>query len=165
LYPKVGVVFQNLALWPHLTLRENILLPLKLLERASNLNYVAALIEAFEMSGFVDRLPRQASGGEKQRAALVRALALRPTYVLLDEITSALDVEQVSVVLRQLENLKREGIGILLVTHLIGFARRAADKFVFLSNGQMLEAGTIDQLNRPQHERLRMFLQHVIGAS
>lgn len=166
LFPKVGAVFQSLALWPHLTLRQNILLPLRVLGlEAENLAYVTRLMATFDMEGFADRLPHRASGGERQRAALVRALALRPSYLLLDEITSALDVEQVAVVLQELQRLKREGTGILLITHLIHFARQAADRFVFLSEGRVLESGAIKELTEPRHPRLQWFLNQAVMAS
>ena len=166
LYPKVGAVFQNLALWPHLTLRENILLPLQLLKlEATHLPHVTRLMEVLGMAPFVDRLPHRASGGERQRAALVRALALRPSYLLLDEITSALDVEQVAVVLQELQRLKREGMGILLITHLIHFARQAAEKFVFISEGRVLESGVIGALDEARHPRLQWFLSQARVAS
>lgn len=165
LYSRVGVVFQGLALWPHLTLRENILLPLRLKRGSTDDPYVAQLIEAFGMGSFVDRFPGQVSGGEKQRAAIVRALVLRPSYLLLDEITSALDVEQVVIVLRELERLKHEGVGILLITHLLGFARRAADHFIFLSDGQIVERGPAVQLENPQSRRLQGFVRHLSQAS
>lgn len=166
IHPTIGVVFQNLALWPHLTLRQNILLPLQLRALESDTAaYVDELIALFDMQTFLDRLPHQVSGGQRQRAALVRALALRPKYLLLDEITSALDVEQVAMVLQELERLKAAGTGIFLITHILGFARRAADRFVFLSGGRVLESGDIAQLDRPGHERLRSFLAHVSVAS
>jgi ABC-type polar amino acid transport system ATPase subunit len=166
LYPDMGVVFQNLALWPHLTLRENILLPLKLTRRTdADHPYVRQLIDTFGMNGFVDRLPHQVSGGEKQRAAIVRAMALRPKYLLLDEITSALDVEQVVVLLGELERLKREGVGILLITHLLGFAHRAADSFIFLDHGRVVEQGMVAQLKAPQTSRLQTFLRYLVQAS
>ena len=165
IYSRMGVVFQNLALWPHLTLRENIALPLRLKKGITDDPYMAQLIETFGMKDFVDRYPRQVSGGEKQRAAIVRALTLRPPYLLLDEITSALDVEQVVVVLHELERLKREGVGILLITHLIGFARRAADRFIFLIKGRIVEEGPTDQLEKPQSPRLQEFLRHLERAT
>jgi len=161
LYPRLGVVFQGLSLWPHLTLRDNILLPLKLRESRVDYSYVDQLIDTFGMGGFVERLPREVSGGERQRAAIVRALALRPAYLLLDEITSALDIEQVVVVLNELERLKRDGAGILLITHLMGFARRAAENFIFLDKGRIVERGPVAQLDDPQSNRLSKFLQHI----
>jgi polar amino acid transport system ATP-binding protein len=161
----MGVVFQNLALWPHLTLRENILLPLRLRNLMSHEPYVALLIKTLSMERFIDRLPREVSGGERQRAALLRALALRPAYLLLDEITSALDVEQVSAVLHELERLKADGVGVMLITHLLRFARRTADQFLFIDQGRVIETGPITQLDQPQSERLRSFLHHVSDAS
>jgi ABC-type polar amino acid transport system ATPase subunit len=131
-WPKVSVVFQQLFLWPHLTLLQNITLPLMakgLDDKPANLR---DLLDRFDMNDFVYRYPNQASLGQRQRAALVRALLLKPDYLLLDEITSSLDVEQT--------------------------AKDAADKIVFMERGEILEEGSPELLSNPQHERLRKFL-------
>jgi ABC-type polar amino acid transport system ATPase subunit len=105
------------------------------------------------------------SRGERQRAALARALLLNPNYVFLDEITSALDVEQVAAVLGHLQLLRDRGMGILLITHLLGFARRASDHIVFLEDGQILEQGCKEILDRPQHPIFQQFLSLVKMAT
>jgi len=164
-WPEVSTVFQQLFLWPHLTLRRNITLPLCGDGMTSDCSQVEELIDLFELRECIERYPNQASLGQRQRVALVRALALNPRYLLLDEITSALDVEQVSILLQHIADLKKRGIGILLVTHLIGFAKRAADKVVFIDSGEVLEAGDPDILEAPSTERLKRFLSIVESAS
>lgn len=164
-WPDVTVVFQQLFLWPHLRLRENIMLPLRNRARGDSESHLDELIEAFKMKSFIDRYPNETSLGQRQRAALVRALVLNPSYILLDEITSALDVEQVSIILRQLQDLRDRGIGILLVTHLIGFARRAADTVVFLDQGRIEEQGAKEILEKPASTRLNRFLSVIESAS
>jgi ABC-type polar amino acid transport system ATPase subunit len=164
-WPEVSVVFQDLLLWPHMTLRENIVFPVRKTFDSQTEAYFEELIELFNMHEFVDRYSNEVSGGERQRAALVRALILRPKYLLLDEITSALDVEQVSIVLNCLQALKDKNIGILLVTHLLGFAHRAADHVIFIDNGTILESGGLELLNSPKNSRVRQFLSVIESAS
>jgi len=145
-------------LWPHLTLRQNITLPLgKRLDQTAG-HYLEHLIERFGMSEFIGRYPNQVSLGQRQRAALVRAMVLNPKYILLDEITSSLDVEQVASILSELRLMKDQGIGILLVTHLLHFAREAADSVVFLDNGRVIESGGKDLLSRPKEDRVKSFM-------
>jgi len=163
-WPKVTVVFQQLFLWPHLTLMQNITLPLKLRgkDRSENLEQ---LIHLFAMESFINRYPNQASLGQRQRAALVRALVLQPEYILLDEITSSLDVEQVAIILGHLRELANKGIGILTVTHLLHFAREAADRIIFLDKGQVIESGGKELLVSPKQERVQKFLSVIEAAS
>ena len=156
-YPSMTVVFQSLFLWPHLTLRENILLP------ARNVNEncerdLGGLVRVFEMENFIDRFPNEVSGGQRQRVALARALILNPRYILLDEITSALDVEQTAKILTKLTHLKERNIGTLLITHHLNFARKAADKIVFMADGEIIEEGGPATLDKPQSFRLQQFL-------
>tara|TARA_Y100001001_G_C7958321_1_gene291535 strand:- start:151 stop:876 length:726 start_codon:yes stop_codon:yes gene_type:complete len=159
-WPRLTVVFQALFLWPHLTLRENIMLPAsKYNEKAEQ--DLEGLIEIFDMHDFIDKYPNEASIGQRQRVALVRALILNPTYILMDEITSALDVEQTAKILKKLSHLKDRGIGVFLITHELGFARRAADHVVFMDGGKVVESGTPDILARPKTKRLKQFLNMV----
>jgi ABC-type polar amino acid transport system ATPase subunit len=154
-WPRVTAVFQQLFLWPHLTLRDNILLPLRVKRKRGQFkSSINDLIERFGMSEFIDRYPNQVSGGQRQRAALARAIALRPEYLLLDEITSALDIEQAAIIIHHLEELKREGIGILLITHFLGFLRRSSDQIIFMENGAVLESGGKEILDNPKSEGL-----------
>jgi ABC-type polar amino acid transport system ATPase subunit len=157
-WPDLTVVFQQLFLWPHLSVYDNITLALRHGHRRSTRKVVDDLIDRYEMSGFVRRFPNEISLGQRQRVAIARALALEPKYLLLDEVTSALDVEQTSSVLSHLGELKRNGTAILLVTHLIGFAKRAADQVVFLWDGSVEESGGPESLSTPTSERLAKFL-------
>ena len=164
-WPTVTVVFQQLFLWPHLRLRENITLPLKGKGFKDSDHRLNELIQRFDMDGFIDRYPNETSLGERQRAAIARALILEPSYILLDEITSALDVENTDVIVRQLQCLREQGIGILMVTHLLGFARRAGDRVVFLENGSVVEAGGREVFTCPKNERVQRFLSILESAS
>lgn len=154
-YPALTVVFQQLFIWPHLTVRENLLLPLR---SAINHEHVREIVELFRMDEFLDRYPNEISGGQKQRTALARALLLRPTYLLLDEVTSALDIEQAHLILSHLRDIARRGVGILFVTHAIHFARRIADTVHFMDDGRIIESGTRAILANPKTERLKRFI-------
>lgn len=159
-WPYVTAVFQSLFLWPHLTLRENIMLPAR--NRNENAEKdVEGLINLFEMKGFVDKYPNQASLGQRQRVAMARALILNPRYILLDEITSALDVEQTARILTKLTHLKERNIGVFLITHAIGFAERAADQIIFMDGGRIAEIGAPEILAKPRTDRLKQFLSMV----
>lgn len=164
-WPTVTVVFQQLFLWPHLTLLQNMTLPLVCRKTDENPPLLKELIGLFDMEGFVHRYPNEASLGQRQRAALVRALLLNPQYILMDEITSSLDVEQVSVILSYLRTLSQRGIGILTITHLLHFAREAADHVTFIDSGEILEDGGPEVLKSPRHERVRKFLSVIESAS
>lgn len=155
-WPRVTAVFQQLFLWPHLTLRENCLLACK--DRAAGEKALEDLIGQFDMADFIDRYPNETSGGQRQRAAIARALVLNPTYLLLDEITSALDIEQTAKVLKLLEGVKARGIGMLLITHHLGFAREAADTIVFMDGGKVVESGGKTLLDKPKSKRLKEFM-------
>jgi ABC-type polar amino acid transport system ATPase subunit len=162
-WPQVTVVFQQLFLWPHLTLRQNIMMPLD--KKGQSSDYLDHLFERFQMKPFIDRFPNQASLGQRQRAALVRAMALNPRYILLDEITSSLDVEQVALILSEIRTLRDQGVGILLITHLLHFAREAADSVVFLEGGRVVEAGGREVLTSPKEQRVKSFLAMAEFAS
>lgn len=122
---------------------------------------IEGLIDLFEMSGFIDSYPNQASLGQRQRVAVARALILNPRYILLDEITSALDVEQTARILTKLIHLKERRIGVFLITHTIGFAGRAADQILFMDDGGIAESGGPEILTNPKTERLNQFLSMV----
>jgi ABC-type polar amino acid transport system ATPase subunit len=163
-WPKLTVVFQQLFLWPHLTIRKNIALPLTMANGDIKNDGMDELITLFEMETFIDRYPNEVSLGQRQLAAIARAIALDPKYLLLDEITSALDVEYVSKVLGCLKKLRERGTGILIVTHLIGFAKSAADQVIFLDNGTIIESGKPEMLSSPKSKRLAEFLSLVVTA-
>jgi ABC-type polar amino acid transport system ATPase subunit len=164
-WPSLTTVFQSLFLWPHLTLRENILLPVRLRGIADGNDKLDELIEAFDMGAFIERFPNEASLGQRQRVALARALMLQPHYLLLDEITSALDVEQIAKILGHLKQLRGKDIGIFIITHLLTFARHAADQVVFMADGELGEIGGADILKSPKTERLFQFLSVIAEAS
>lgn len=156
-YPKVTVVFQGLFLFPHLTNETNILLPLK--EQNKTAPDFDSLIDKLNIREVLKKFPNECSGGEKQRVALARQILLEPKYLLLDEVTSALDLETVNTVANILTELKSKGTGILLVTHMINLAKTISDDFYFLDKGAMIEQGNIEQLKKPETERLNKFLQ------
>jgi polar amino acid transport system ATP-binding protein len=123
------------------------------------------LLERVGLADRADAWPAQLSGGQKQRVAIARALAMEPRGLLCDEITSALDPEVKHEVLCVLEDLKRDGLTLILVTHEIAFARRAADRILVLANGQIVEEGPPAQvLDNPRHERVQAFLRRVDEA-
>jgi ABC-type polar amino acid transport system ATPase subunit len=162
-----GMVFQDFQLFPHLTALGNVIeAPVRVLglARAKAKERGRALLERVGLGGHVDSHPQQLSGGQKQRVAIARALAMEPRGLLCDEITSALDPELKCEVLGVLEDLKREGMTLVMVTHEIGFARRAADRVVVLADGKLIEDGPpTEVLDRPRHERVQAFLRRVLG--
>lgn len=164
-WPRLTAVFQSLFLWPHLTLRENIMLPVENRNPEKAKRDIEGLIKVFEMQDFINNYPNQASIGQRQRAAVARALILDPQYLLLDEITSALDIEQTAKILTKLSHLKERGIGVMLITHHIGFAKRCADQIIFMDDGRVAEKGGPEILTQPKTNRLRQFLSLVEEAS
>lgn len=164
-WPQLTVVFQQLFLWPHMTLRQNILLPVRAQAGAAQDKKLAELIDMFDMGGFIDRYPNETSRGQQQRAALARALMLNPAYILCDEITSALDVEQVGKVLDCLGLVKQQNVGVMIITHQLGFARKSADEIVFIDGGRVVEHGAANILQNPVSDRFRHFLKLVEAAS
>lgn len=164
-WPRLTAVFQSLFLWPHLTLRQNIMLPTEYRNPIKAEKDLEGLIKVFEMQDFIDNYPNEASIGQRQRAAVARALILDPQYLLLDEITSALDVEQTARILTKLSHLRERNIGVMLITHHIGFAKRCADQIIFMDGGRIAERGGPDILSQPKTERLRQFLSLVEEAS
>ncbi len=166
IWPEVTVVFQSLFLWPHMTLAENILLPARgRMDEVEIKTRFDLIVSDFEMDEFVHRFPNEVSGGQRQRAALARAVMLKPRFMLLDEITSALDVEQVANILKILEVCKSQGIGMMIITHLLNFAKRMADQVVFIDNGKVMEQGDVKLLMQPKSTRLKEFLSLVDLAS
>lgn len=164
-YPDLTVVFQSHFLWPHLSLYENIALPArnKIADNKALHAKIAELSALFDLSvdGHLSRFPNEASLGQRQRVALIRALILEPRYLLLDEVTSALDVTQVEKVLAYLIQLKEQDVSIFLITHLLGFAKRAADQVLYLENGLLVETGSAAILTNPQSPQLKRFLNAV----
>ena len=163
----LGMIFQDFQLFPHLTALQNVVeAPVQVLHR--NVQEATArgmaLLERVGLAARAHAYPNQLSGGQKQRVAIARALAMEPRGLLCDEITSALDPELKGEVLDVLEDLKREGLTLLMVTHEIGFARRAADRVVVLAGGKIIENGPPSQvIDAPQTERTKTFLSRVLG--
>jgi polar amino acid transport system ATP-binding protein len=162
-----GMVFQDFQLFPHRSVLDNVTeAPIRVLgwQRDQAVQKAKTILERVGMSGHLHAYPGQLSGGQKQRVAIARALAMEPRGLLCDEITSALDPELKHEVLCVLEDLRRDGLTLLLVTHEIGFARKAADRVVVLCDGKILEDGTpANVLDNPRTERMKTFLQRVLG--
>ncbi|GAA6208514.1 amino acid ABC transporter ATP-binding protein [Cognatishimia sp. WU-CL00825] len=162
---KVGMVFQNFNLFPHLTILENCVLPQM---RSVGRGRAAATVEAMDqlkkmhVDIHADKYPDQLSGGQKQRVALARALCLKPEVMLFDEPTSALDPEMISEVLDVMQELAKEKMTIVCVTHEMGFAQAVADSVLLMADGEIVEQGIPDQMfNNPQHAVTRQFMDVV----
>lgn len=159
---QLGMVFQSFNLWSHLTVLENVIeapLHVQNRPRAEVLVEARAILDKVGMADKADAYPSQISGGQQQRAAIARALAMRPKAMLFDEPTSALDPELVGEVLRVIRQLASEGRTMILVTHEMGFAREVASRVVFLHQGLVEEEGTPAQVfGAPQSERCRQFI-------
>jgi polar amino acid transport system ATP-binding protein len=163
---RIGVVFQSFNLFPHLTALENISLPLEKVHNYSPDDaaaYALQLLSRFQLAGHAHKTPAQLSGGQKQRVAIARAVAIKPRLLLFDEPTSALDPEMTVEVLDLISELRTEGRPLLIVTHEIGFARKAADQVIFIHEGQVLEHGNAaDLFERPVTPELQGFLDKVL---
>jgi polar amino acid transport system ATP-binding protein len=165
---EVGIVFQSFNLFPHMKVIENVTLsPMKVLgfRRKEAEERAMALLRRIGLEAKAQEYPDRLSGGQQQRVAIVRALAMEPKLMLLDEITSALDPELVSEVLNIVRDLARQGMTMLLATHEMGFAREVASKVCFLYDGVVHEEGPPDKIfGHPEHERTRVFLKRIIEA-
>ena len=165
---EVGIVFQSFNLFPHMSVMENVTLsPMKVLgfSRAEARERAMALLSRIGLEAKANEYPDRLSGGQQQRVAIVRALAMEPKLMLLDEITSALDPELVSEVLNIVRDLASQGMTMLLATHEMGFAREVASKVCFLYDGVVHEEGPPDRIfGSPNQERTRAFLKRIIEA-
>jgi ABC-type polar amino acid transport system ATPase subunit len=163
----VGMVFQDFQLFPHMTALENVAeAPVQVRREDPKLarERARSLLARVGLEAHINAYPRELSGGQKQRVAIARALAMEPRALLCDEITSALDPELKGEVLAVLEQLKSEGMTLLLVTHEIGFARRAADRVAVLVEGSIVELGTAAEvIDTPRTPRTKKFLERVLG--
>ncbi|MGW2649393.1 amino acid ABC transporter ATP-binding protein [Streptomyces sp. NPDC001393] len=163
---RIGFVFQNFNLFPHLTVLDNVAAAPVATGRLARPEARELARELLTRVGLGDRTgayPRQLSGGQQQRVAIARALALRPGIILFDEPTSALDPELVGEVLSVIKDLATSGTTLVIVTHEIGFAREVADRIVFIDGGRIVEQGPPDEvLDRPRHDRTREFLAKVL---
>jgi glutamate/aspartate transport system ATP-binding protein len=163
---KIGMVFQNFELYPHLTALDNICLaPMVVLKRkrAEAEARARALLARVGLTDQAAKFPAQLSGGQQQRVAIARALAMDPVVMLFDEPTSALDPEMINEVLDVMSDLAREGMTMIVVTHEMGFARRVADRIIFMDAGEIVETRTPDVFfTAPESERARAFLSKIL---
>ncbi|WP_250513731.1 amino acid ABC transporter ATP-binding protein [Caballeronia sp. INDeC2] len=160
---KVGMVFQQYNLFPHLTAGENVMLAqtvVKKMHKAKARATAHTVLERVGLGDKFDAYPDQLSGGQQQRVAIARALAMKPTVLLCDEITSALDPELVGEVLAVVEDLARDGMTLIMVTHEMRFARKVSDKVVFMHQGRVWESGAPEAIfERPSTVELQRFIQ------
>ena len=163
---KMGMVFQHFNLFPNMTIQRNITLaPVRtgLMTQAEADEKAIQLLRRVGLEEKANAYPNQLSGGQKQRIAIVRALAMNPKVMLFDEPTSALDPEMVGEVLAVMKELAEAGMTMVVVTHVMGFAKEVASRVMFMDEGKIVEQGTPDDIfNRPQHPRLQDFLSKVL---
>jgi ABC-type polar amino acid transport system ATPase subunit len=163
---KMGMVFQQFNLFPHMTVLQNITLaPLKVKKRSKQEAEKIALnlLQTVGLEDKKDAYPAQLSGGQKQRIAIARALAMQPHVMLFDEPTSALDPEMVGEVLEVMKKLAEDGMTMVIVTHEMGFAREVGDRILFMDGGVIVEQGTpAEVFGNPKHARTRDFLSKVL---
>ena len=165
---RIGIVFQAFNLFPHMTVLRNVTLAPRDVLKLSRAEAEARALELLARFGLEDRrdeYPDRLSGGQQQRVAIVRALAMRPELMLLDEVTSALDPELVAEVLNVIRELAEGGMTMLIATHEMGFARDIASRVCFLDDGQILEQGLPHEiLTNPKQPRTQQFLERIIEA-
>jgi polar amino acid transport system ATP-binding protein len=165
---RIGIVFQAFNLFPHMTVLRNVTLaPTKVLRKpgAEAEAEALALLDRFGLAARRDEYPDRLSGGQQQRVAIVRALAMQPQLMLLDEVTSALDPELVAEVLNVIRELAAGGMTMIIATHEMSFARDTANRVCFLDAGVILEQGSPEQIfTRPREARTQQFLERIIAA-
>ena len=163
----VGMVFQSFNLFAHKTILENVMLgPIKVRrkDKASAKKRAMELLERVGISAQADKMPAQLSGGQQQRVAIARALAMEPKVILFDEPTSALDPEMINEVLDVMTQLAKDGMTMVVVTHEMGFARRAAHRVVFMDEGAIVEAATPETFfSHPESDRAKDFLSKILA--
>ena len=163
----VGMVFQSFNLFPHLTIRDNVTLgPVKVrkMKKAEAEKRAMDLLERVGIANQAEKYPAQLSGGQQQRVAIARALAMNPKIMLFDEPTSALDPEMVNEVLDVMTTLAKEGMTMVVVTHEMGFARKAADRVLFMADGAIVEDSTPgDFFTNPRTDRAKDFLGKILS--
>ena len=163
---SVGMVFQSFNLFPHMTVAENVMLAPRLVlkkSRSECRELAENMLAKVGLADKADQIPGNLSGGQQQRVAIARSLAMNPKVLLCDEITSALDPELVGEVLKVLEQLKAEGMTLILVTHEMNFARDVGDRIVFMHQGKVWESGPSRELfSKPQTPELQSFISAVL---
>jgi glutamate/aspartate transport system ATP-binding protein len=164
---RIGMVFQNFELYPHLSALDNICLaPMVVLKRkrAEAETRARALLARVGLTEHASKFPLQLSGGQQQRVAIARALAMDPVVMLFDEPTSALDPEMIKEVLDVMSDLARDGMTMIVVTHEMGFARRVANRVIFMDAGEIVETRPPETFfTAPESERARVFLSKILG--
>jgi len=164
---QVGMVFQQFNLFPHMTVLENLMLGPRLVSKLSEAKareLAREYLERVRIGNQADKFPGQLSGGQQQRVAIARALCMRPRIMLFDEPTSALDPEMVKEVLDVMGELAEDGITMVCVTHEMGFARRVADRIIFMDQGCIIEQARPNEFfDNPRHERAREFLSQILS--
>jgi len=164
---EVGMVFQHFNLFPHLTVLENCTLAPIWVRKTPKAEAEATAMEFLERVKIpeqANKYPGQLSGGQQQRVAIARSLCMRPNIMLFDEPTSALDPEMIKEVLDTMVSLAEEGITMLCVTHEMGFAKKVADRVIFMDQGEIIESNNPhDFFDNPQHDRTKLFLSQILG--
>ncbi len=165
---QVGMVFQSFELFPHLSVLDNLILaPRQVLKKTKDQAIAKAeeLLKQVGLQSQGSKFPRQLSGGQQQRVAIARALAMEPIVMLFDEPTSALDPEMVNEVLDVMVDLATAGMTMMVVTHEMGFARKVADRVIFMDHGSIVEDATKDEFfHRPQSDRAQLFLSKILHS-
>lgn len=163
---RVGMIFQSFNLFPHLSVGRNIMLAPSLVKKESQKDCQSraqGLLARVGLADKFDAYPSQLSGGQQQRVAIARALAMNPSVLLCDEVTSALDPELVGEVLKVVEDLAKEGMTLLMVTHEMSFARRVSDRVIFMHQGKVHESGSPEDIfGNPKTPELQQFLSSVV---
>ena len=163
---EIGMVFQSFNLFPHMTVLANVTIAQTKVRRRSGSEAEKIAMELLEKVGIPEKAgvyPSQLSGGQQQRVAIARALAMQPKIMLFDEVTSALDPEMIHEVLEVMETLCREGMTMVVVSHEMGFARKVADRVIFMDEGRIVEEGTPDKIyDHPEQDRTKAFLAQIL---
>lgn len=163
---EIGMVFQSFNLFPHMTVMGNVNIAQAKVRKRSLAEAEKITMELLDKVGITEKAgvyPSQLSGGQQQRVAIARALAMQPKIMLFDEVTSALDPEMIHEVLAVMETLCREGMTMVVVSHEMGFARKVADRVIFMDEGRIVEEGTPDKIyDDPEHDRTKAFLAQIL---
>jgi len=166
IHREVGMVFQHFNLFPHMTVLENCTLALKLVRKKNQKEAdetAMNFLEKVRIPEQAQKYPGELSGGQQQRVAIARSLCMNPEIMLFDEPTSALDPEMISEVLDVMVSLAEEGMTMLCVTHEMGFARRVADRVIFMDEGEIVEQNKPEEFfNNPKNERTKLFLSQIL---